>query len=108
MIVPDEIDKMSPLTFDTGITADIFQSRERDDARYLRHGYCYGEPDHLPYHWDQKDPDETRYVPSGKIHPMVEDAAGRTIGLETTQGEHIHLPSGHNDPLPAHIGDRVL
>ncbi|MCE0766994.1 hypothetical protein LWC35_29410 [Pseudonocardia kujensis] len=108
MTVPDDVDKMPRLTFNTGITTNIFQSRERDDARYPRHGYCYGEPDHLPYHWDQEDLDETHYVLSGKIHSMVEDAAGRTIVLEPARGEHIHLPAGYKHTLPAHVGDRVL
>ncbi|GAY07293.1 hypothetical protein [Pseudonocardia sp. N23] len=101
VIVPDEIDKMPVLTFNTGITTNIFLSRERDDARYFRHGYCYGEPDHLPYQWEQRDFDETHYVLDGRIHVVVEDAAGRTIVLEATVGEHIYLPAGYTYRLEA-------
>ena len=99
VIVPEEIDKMPVLTFNTGIVTNIFLSRERDDARYFRHGYCYGESDHLPYHWDQKDFDETHFVLEGKIHLVVEDAAGRTIVLEAGEGEHIYLPAGYKYTL---------
>jgi ethanolamine utilization protein EutQ (cupin superfamily) len=99
VIVPDEIDKMPTLTFNTGIVTNIFLSQERDDARYFRHGYCYGEPDHLPYHWDQADFDETHYVLEGKIHLVVEDAAGRKIVLEAAEGEHIYLPAGYKYTL---------
>lgn len=101
VIVPDEIDKMPRLTFNTGITTNIFVSRERDDARYFRHGYCYGEPDHLPYHWDQKDFDESHYVLKGRVHLVVEDAAGRTVVLEAGEGEHIYLPAGYKYTLEA-------
>ncbi|GAA1400056.1 hypothetical protein GCM10009613_56520 [Pseudonocardia kongjuensis] len=95
VIVPDEIDKMPVLRFNTGIVTNIFLSRERDDARYFRHGYCYGEPDHLPYEWDQQDFDETHYVLQGRIHVVVQDAAGRSIVLEAGEGEHIYLPAGY-------------
>jgi ethanolamine utilization protein EutQ (cupin superfamily) len=101
VIVPDEIDKMPRLQFNTGIETNIFLSRERDDARYFRHGYCYGEPDHLPYRWDQKDFDETHFVLKGKIHLVVEDAAGRSIVLEAVEGEHIYLPAGYEYTLEA-------
>src|SRR3954454_19964511 len=101
VIVPDEIDTMPRLTFNTGITSNIFLSRERDDARYFRHGYCYGEPDHLPYHWDQKDSDETHYVLEGKIHLVVEDVSGRTIVLEAARGEPLSLPAGYRYTLEA-------
>ncbi len=101
VIVPDEIDKMPRLTFNTGIETNIFVSRERDDARYFRHGYCYGEPDHLPYNWDQKDFDESHYVLKGRIHLVVEDAVGRTVVLEAGEGEHIYLPAGYKYTLEA-------
>ncbi|GAB3004333.1 hypothetical protein LWP59_25765 [Amycolatopsis acidiphila] len=101
VIVPDEIDKMPRLEFNSGITTAIFLSRERDDARYFRQGYCYGEPDHLPYHWDQKDFDETHYVLKGRIHLVVEDADGRKIVLEAGEGEHIYLPAGYKYTLEA-------
>lgn len=95
VITPDEIDKMPRLEFNTGIDTSIFLSRERDDARYFRQGYCYQEPDHLPYHWEQKDFDETHYVLKGKIVLTVRDAAGREITLEAGEGEHIYLPAGY-------------
>jgi mannose-6-phosphate isomerase-like protein (cupin superfamily) len=107
VIVPEEIDKLPRLEFNTGIETSIFLSRERDDARYFRQGYCYGEPDHKPYHWDQKDFDETHYVLEGRIHLVVEDAAGRSIVLEAAQGEHIYLPAGYKYTLEA-TGERFV
>jgi ethanolamine utilization protein EutQ (cupin superfamily) len=101
VIAPDEIEKLPRLKFNTGIETAIFLSRERDDARYFRQGYCYGEPDHLPYHWDQKDFDETHYVLEGRIHVVVEDKDGRTIVLEAGQGEHIYCPAGFKYTLEA-------
>lgn len=108
VIVPDEIDKMPRLQFNTGIDTAIFLSRERDDARYFRQGYCYGEADHLPYHWDQKDFDETHYVLKGKIHLLVEDASGRSVVLEAAEGEHIYLPAGYKYTLEATGADYVF
>jgi ethanolamine utilization protein EutQ (cupin superfamily) len=101
VIVPDEIDKMPRLQFTTGLDTAVFLSRERDDARYFRQGYCYGEPDHRPYHWDQKDFDETHFVLKGKIHLVVEDNTGRTVVLEAAGGEHIYLPAGDKYTLEA-------
>ncbi|OLT22868.1 hypothetical protein BJF78_33075 [Pseudonocardia sp. CNS-139] len=101
VITPDEIDKLPRLEFNTGIDTAIFLSRERDDARYFRQGYCYMEPDHLPYRWDQKDFDETHYCLKGKVHLEVEDAAGRRVVLEAAEGEHIYLPAGYTYTLTA-------
>lgn len=101
VITPDEIDKMPRLTFNTGIDTAIFLSRERDDARYFRQGYCYMEPDHLPYHWDQRDFDETHFCLKGKVHLKVEDASGRVVVLEAAEGEHIYLPAGYSYSLEA-------
>src|ERR1700721_3096235 len=67
VITPDEINSMPRLTFKRGIDTAIFLSRERDDARYFRQGYCYQEPDHLPYEWDQADFDEPHYCLEGHI-----------------------------------------
>ena len=61
----------------------------RDDARHFRQGYCYQEPDHTPYHWDQANFDEAHYCRKGKIRLKVEDAAGRVVYLEAGPGEHI-------------------
>jgi ethanolamine utilization protein EutQ (cupin superfamily) len=108
VIVPDEIDKMPRLQFNTGIDTAIFLSRERDDARFFRQGYCYGEAGHLPYHWDQKDFDETHYVLKGRIHLVVEDASGRSVVLEAAEGEHIYLPAGYKYTLEATGVDYVF
>ncbi|SHK37218.1 hypothetical protein SAMN05443637_105213 [Pseudonocardia thermophila] len=101
VIEPDEIEKMPVLTFNKGIVTNIFLSRERDDARYFRHGYCYGEPDHLPYHWDQKDFDESHFILEGRTRLVVEDAAGRKVVLEAKEGEHVYLPAGYKYTLEA-------
>lgn len=101
VIAPDEIDKMPRLEFNTGIETNIFLSRERDDARFFRHGYCYMEPDHEPYHWDQRDFDESHFCLKGRIHLEVADAAGRTVVLEAGEGEHIYLPAGYSYTLTA-------
>jgi ethanolamine utilization protein EutQ (cupin superfamily) len=101
VISPDEIDTMPRLEFNTGIDTAIFLSRERDDARYFRQGYCYMEPDHKPYHWDQRDFDETHYVIKGQIKLRVEDAAGRQVIMEAGLGEHIFLPAGYKYTLEA-------
>lgn len=101
VITPEEIDSMPRLPFNKGIGTAIFLSRERDDARYFRQGYCYMEPDHLPYNWHQKDFDETHYCLEGKIHLVVKDAAGRRIVLEAGPGEHIYLPGGYDYTLEA-------
>lgn len=95
VITPDEIDAMPRLPFGEGIGTAIFLSLERDDARYFRHGYCYMEADHEPYHWDQKDFDETHYCLKGKVRVRVEDADGREVYLEAAEGEHIYLPGGY-------------
>jgi ethanolamine utilization protein EutQ (cupin superfamily) len=96
-----EIDEMPRLHFNTGIETAIFLTRERDDARYFRQGYCYQEPDHLPYNWKQSDFDETHYVLKGKIHLRVKDASGREVVLEAGPGEHIYLPGGYEYTLEA-------
>ena len=101
VITPAEIDGMPRLQFNTGIDTNIFLSRERDDARYFRQGYCYMEPDHEPYQWDQKDFDETHYCLRGKIHLTVRDASGREVVLEAAEGEHIYLPAGYLYTLTA-------
>lgn len=101
VITPDEIDKMPRLQFNTGIDTAIFLSRERDDARYFRQGYCYLEADHEPYHWEQKDFDETHYCLTGTVHLQVRDAADREIVLEAAEGEHIYLPAGYAYTLTA-------
>ena len=90
---------MPRLPFNTGIGTSIFLSRERDDARYFRQGYCYMEPGHLPYNWKQVDFDETHYCLEGKIHLIVKDASGRKVVLEAKQGEHIYLPGGYDYTL---------
>ncbi|MGA8332780.1 MAG: hypothetical protein WB777_26370 [Mycobacterium sp.] len=99
VITAGEIDSMPRLTFNTGIDTAIFLSRERDDARYFRQGYCYQEPDHLPYEWDQADFDETQYCLEGHIKLRVRDAAGREVVLEAGPGEHIYLPAGYRYTL---------
>lgn len=99
VITEEEISALPRLEFNTGIDTAIFLSRERDDARYFRQGYCYQEPDHGEYHWDQKDFDETHYCLEGRIRLRVEDAAGRQIVLEAAEGEHIYLPAGYKYTL---------
>jgi mannose-6-phosphate isomerase-like protein (cupin superfamily) len=101
VITPDEIHSMPRLPFNTGIGTAIFLSRERDDARYFRQGYCYMEPDHAPYNWKQMDFDETHYCLEGKIHLIVKDATGRSVILEAGPGEHIYLPAGYEYTLEA-------
>jgi ethanolamine utilization protein EutQ (cupin superfamily) len=101
VITPKEIDSMPRLTFKQGIDTAIFLSRERDDARYFRQGYCYLERDHEPYNWKQVDFDETHYCLEGKIHLTVRDASGRKVVLEAKQGEHIYLPAGYDYTLEA-------
>jgi hypothetical protein len=101
VITPGEIDSIPRLAFNKGIGTAIFLSRERDDARYFRQGYCYMEPDHEPYNWKQADFDETHYCLEGKIHLVVRDAAGRKVILEAGQGEHIYLPAGYDYTLEA-------
>ena len=96
-----EISAMPRLEFNTGIDTAIFLSRERDDARYFRQGYCYMEPDHGPYSWDQVNFDETHYCLKGMIRLRVRDAAGREITLEAAEGEHIYLPAGYSYTLEA-------
>ena len=101
VITPEDINSMPRLTFNKGIGTAIFLSRERDDARFFRQGYCYMEPDHAPYNWNQMDFDETHYCIEGKIHLVVKDAAGRKVILEAKQGEHIYLPAGYDYTLEA-------
>jgi ethanolamine utilization protein EutQ (cupin superfamily) len=101
VIDEDEISAMPRLEFNTGIDTAIFLSRERDDARYFRQGYCYMEPDHGPYSWDQVNFDETHYCLKGMIRLHVRDAAGREITLEAGEGEHIYLPAGYSYTLEA-------
>jgi hypothetical protein len=94
VITADEINAMPRLPFAEGIGTSIFVSQEADDARHFRHGYCYQEPDHDDYHWDQANFDESHYCLEGKIRLKVEDATGRVIYLEAGPGEHIYLPGG--------------
>jgi ethanolamine utilization protein EutQ (cupin superfamily) len=101
VITEDEISTLPRLPFNTGIDTAIFLSRERDDARYFRQGYCYMEPDHGDYHWDQTNFDETHYCLKGRIHLEVRDAGGREITLEAGEGEHIYLPAGYAYTLKA-------
>jgi mannose-6-phosphate isomerase-like protein (cupin superfamily) len=101
VITREEIDEMPRLEFNTGIDTAIFLSRERDDARYFRQGYCYMEPDHGPYHWDQNNFDETHYCLEGQIRLRVEDKDGREVILEVSEGEHIYLPAGYKYTLEA-------
>lgn len=101
VITEEEIDAIPRLEFNTGIDTSIFLSRERDDARYFRQGYCYMEPDHGPYSWDQTNFDETHYCLKGMIRLRVRDAAGREVTLEAGEGEHIYLPAGYSYTLEA-------
>jgi len=101
VITEEEISSMPRLQFNTGIDTAIFLSRERDDARYFRQGYCFQEPDHGDYHWEQTNFDETHYCLEGKIRLRVRDVAGREVVLEAAQGEHIYLPAGYAYTLEA-------
>jgi hypothetical protein len=101
VIAPDEITAMPRLEFNTGIDTAIFLSRERDDARYFRQGYCWMEPDHAPYAWDQTNFDETHFCIQGMIRLLVRDASGREVVLEAREGEHIYLPAGYAYKLEA-------
>jgi ethanolamine utilization protein EutQ (cupin superfamily) len=95
VITEGEIESLPRLEFNTGIDAVVFLSRERDDARYFRQGYLYSEPDHLPFHWDQINFDETHYCLEGQLRLRVRDRTGREIVLEAGEGEHIYLPAGY-------------
>ncbi len=95
VITEAEISAMPRLQFNTGIDTAIFLSRERDDARYFRQGYCYMEPDHEPYHWDQTNFDETHYCLKGRIRLRVSDKEGREVVFDVGEGEHIYLPGGY-------------
>ncbi len=99
VITADEIHAMPRLPFNTGIDTNIFLSRERDDARYFRQGYCYYEADHAGFNWDQTNFDETHYVLEGLIRLRVRDASGREVVLEAGEGEHIFLPGGYDYTL---------
>lgn len=101
VITEAEISGLPRLEFNTGIDTAIFLSRERDDARYFRQGYCYMEPAHEPYHWDQTNFDETHYCLEGQIRLRVEDKEGREVILEAGVGEHIYLPAGYAYTLEA-------
>jgi ethanolamine utilization protein EutQ (cupin superfamily) len=101
VITEDEISALPRLEFNTGIDTAIFLSRERDDARYFRQGYCYMEPDHEPYHWDQTNFDETHYCLEGQIRLRVRDKEDREVILEAAEGEHIYLPAGYAYTLEA-------
>jgi mannose-6-phosphate isomerase-like protein (cupin superfamily) len=101
VITEEQINTMPRLPFNDGIGTSIFLSRERDDARYFRQGYCYMEPDHAGYHWDQTNFDETHYCLKGNIRLRVRDASGREIVLEAGVGEHIYLPAGYAYTLEA-------
>jgi ethanolamine utilization protein EutQ (cupin superfamily) len=101
VITEDEITALPRLEFNTGIDTAIFLSRERDDARYFRQGYCYMEPDHEPYHWDQTNFDETHYCLEGQIRLRVRDREDREVILEAAEGEHIYLPAGYAYTLEA-------
>ena len=101
VIDTDEIESLPRLEFNTGIDTAIFLSRERDDARYFRQGYCWMEPDHGPYNWDQTHFDETHDCLYGMIRLIVKDRDGREITLEAGQGEHIYLPAGYDYTLVA-------
>ncbi len=101
VISVEEIDALPRLAFNTGIDTAIFLSRERDDARFFRQGYCYMEPDHEPYHWDQTNFDETHYCLEGQIRLRVRDKEGREVILEAAEGEHIYLPGGYAYTLEA-------
>lgn len=107
VITPSEINEMPRLPFAKGIGTSIFLSQEADDARHFRHGYCYQEPDHDDYFWDQSNFDETHYCLEGKIRLRVEDAAGRVVFLEASAGEHIYLPGGYKYTLVA-SGQRTV
>ena len=95
VITEQEISSMPRLEFNTGIDTAIFLSRERDDARYFRQGYCYMEPDHEPFHWEQTNFDETHYCLEGQIRLRVADKTGREVVLQAGEGEHIYLPAGY-------------
>ncbi len=101
VISPAEIEQGPRLEFNTGIETSIFLSLERDDAKYFRQGVCWMEPDHLPYHWDQNNFDETHYCLEGMIRLRVEDGEGKKITLEAAKGEHIYLPAGFKYTLEA-------
>jgi ethanolamine utilization protein EutQ (cupin superfamily) len=101
VITEEEISSLPRLQFNTGIDTAIFLSRERDDARYFRQGYCYQEPDHGDFAWDQTNFDETHYVLKGKIRLRVRDKNGREVVLEAGPGEHIYLPGGYAYTLEA-------
>ena len=99
VITEPEIDAMPRLRFNTGIDTNIFLSRERDDARYFRQGYCYMEPDHEPFQWEQSNFDETHYCLEGRIRLRVGDRTGREVMLEAGEREHIYLPAGYTYTL---------
>lgn len=89
-----EIESLPQMNWNTGIGTKIFLTRERDDARYFRHGMMYVEPDHGEVNWFQSNFDETQYCISGMMRVRAQDRTGREVVLEIGPGEVIYLPAG--------------
>ncbi|RHW29137.1 hypothetical protein D0Z08_00345 [Nocardioides immobilis] len=91
-----EIDSLPLLTYSPGIESVVFLTRERDDARYFRHGYCWIEVDATPYEWFPANFDETQYCLEGVIRVDAVDSVGAEVTLEAGPGEHLFLPAGYH------------
>ncbi|MGU3438137.1 hypothetical protein ACNHUS_34655 [Actinomycetes bacterium M1A6_2h] len=90
-----EIDALPLLEYSRGIETAIFITRERDDARYFRQGYCTIEVDAQPYEWFAPHFDESQFCLQGVIRVEATDADDRTVILEAGPGEHLLLPAGY-------------
>lgn len=90
-----EIAALPLMQYSQGIESAIFITRERDDARYFRQGYCTIETDAQPYEWFASNFDESQYCMQGLIRVEATDTEGQTITLEAGPGEHLLLPAGY-------------
>lgn len=89
-----EIDSLPRREFSPGNVGVIFLSRERDDAKYFRQGYCWVEADAVDYEWFPANFDEAQFCLEGLIRLHARDAAGRELVLEAGPGEHVYMPAG--------------
>jgi hypothetical protein len=91
----EEIDSLPLLEFAKGCASSVFLSRERDDARYIAHGYCFHAADMDEFVWDQSSWDETYFCIKGVLKLGVRDKDGNETELVMNEGEHGYLPAGY-------------
>lgn len=96
VIAPTEIEQLPTLEYSPGIVTTIFITRERDDARYFRQGFCTIEIEAEPYEWHGTNFDESQFCLEGLIRVEVRDAEGTSVTLEAGPGEHMLLPAGYH------------